>query len=165
MKGNIWGIILDHYKTFYNFRTKRISIIDYVIHLVIPFFCAFFLYKILNVSFTASLISLLITLLSIFAALLLNLLILVYTIKQKENDETPRNMLMKEVSSNISYGIIISIILLVLLIIIAFILEKQVCPSNLNIDILNLLTWFFLAQFFLVILMILKRVYIILMSK
>jgi hypothetical protein len=165
MKGNILGIIVDHYKTFYNFRTKKISIIDYMLHLLLPILCSFFLYEKLKVSFTSSLISLLITLLSIFAALLLNLLILIYTIKQKENDESARNKLMKEISSNISYGIIISIVLLILLIVLAFILDKQFCPNTICIDILNLLTWFFLTQFFLVILMILKRVYIVLMSK
>lgn len=166
MKISILKIIKDHYKTFYDFNTKRLSSIDYLIQLVLPIIGAFVLEIILQIELSKDLINMFITSLSIFAALLLNLLILMYTISKNDKDSKIKKELSKEITSNISYGIVLSIFLIIILVAMSIncLIIDQTVISILG-SISRLLIWFGMIQFITTMLMILKRVYTILQNN
>lgn len=165
MKISILGIIIDHYRTFYNFRSKRVSICDYVVQLGIPLAISMLLELIFDAKLSSGLINIIITSLSIFAALLLNLLILMYTVSRNLKDGEYKNTLFREITTNISYGILLSVILIVILISISIVFENDAWVfQNYFSLITRIVIWFGMIQFILTMLMILKRVYTVLNS-
>ena len=85
-KFSFYRIVKDHINTLYNDDTKKIDKLSIFIDLILPFLIAilfiYFRIIILQREFTVIL-----TAFSVFAALLLNLMILIYSIMNKERDK------------------------------------------------------------------------------
>lgn len=154
-------IIKDHFSTFKNDETGRKMISDYFLFFLVPsiiaiLICVFADPKVI----IKNLVDTLITSISIFAALLFNLLLLVFDLVQKINDvdskekNLQKREFLRQIYSNISYSIFISIISVILLL-----LFKSF--DNL-IWLQNLLCFFsftFIGNFVLTLIMILKRIH------
>lgn len=163
MKFSIGQIVGHHYKTFYNFRTKKVSILDYAVQVGAPLIAAIAINYILCLKINSSLVNIIITSLSIFAGLLLNLLVLIYGISQDHKDaDSHKKQLFSELNTNVSYGILVSVVLILLLIVLSIILDITGPATWLEIatGIIRTTVWFLLLQFIFTMLMILKRVYV-----
>lgn len=160
-KINIWLIISDHISTLRDFKSDRISVADILLFLVAPIVVAFLLVFGLHFSLDTNAINVLITSLSVFSALLFNLLLLIYDIIRKEKDDHGQSSLRREFLRQIYYNISFSILTAVLCIALLLLLfiEFNYPPIT---DTVNLFVDFLVINFILTMLMILKRVHILL---
>ena len=161
---NIWLIVFDHIKTMRNFATDKVSVEDVLLFLVTPIGGAVLLVFGMQFRLDAEAANALITSLSLFSALLFNLLLLIFDILRKENstrDGTPlRRQFLSQIYSNVSFGILIAVICIALLLLLFVDLEAAflVYALNLVVDML-------VINFILTMLMILKRVHILLRKE
>lgn len=164
-KINFIGLIRDHFATMRNDRTQKLSKTDIIEAYLLPIiFSAILLY--FKFTLAESILNYLITSFSIFVGLLINVLVLIYSISiddknmnpQKSNDLSSADTLIKEIFINISYSIIISSFCVVfsILCIIANDFQKPFITS---------IIIFLSINFFWTLLMILKRLHILMKFK
>ena len=161
-KVNIANIIRNHFATLKDNSTNRPRFWDYLLFLVVPFALSgvlLFFYGRLQ----SNLVNVLATSLSIFTALLFNLLLLVYDAVrktqdsngiQRENDR--RTRFLREVFSNISFAILVAIGAIIA-VLISILMKGCVVAEFVS----SAFTYFLVALFLLTLLMLLKRVHIL----
>lgn len=161
---NIWLIVLDHIKTMRNFETDKISIEDVLLFLVAPVGGAVLLVFRLQFRLDIDSTNALITSLSLFSALLFNLLLLIFDILRKEKDNRRNSPLrmqfLSQIYSNVSFGILVAVISIALLLLLFIRIDIL-----LVVDMLNLIIDVLVINFILTMLMILKRVHILLRQE
>ncbi len=159
---NIWLIVLDHFKTLRDFATNRVSMEDILLFLVTPVVGSLGLVFGLHFKLYTEALNALITSLSLFSALLFNLLLLIYDILRKEDPDDPslRRKFLSQIYSNISFGILNAVVSIALLLLLFIKLDLPWLVEVLNI-IINILV----INFILTMLMILKRVHILLRKE
>lgn len=156
-KIDLTKVILDHLETLRDMRGK-IVLSDIFVFFGIPVLVAAVIWF-SNVTFEDGFVNLLVTSLSIFAALLFNLLLLIYDIIRKpEVGRKIKTKFLKEIFSNISYSIMVSILTVILL----MILNYDIKAIN---GIIQVLVTFLAVNFILTLLMILKRVHFLLAKE
>lgn len=162
---NCYKIVVGHFNTLRSLgqESKRIYWQDFVLFILLPllisFVCTYY-----NLGFRNQL-SNLIAAISILGGFLFNLLAIIYNSMENLKKSSGENMIKKkytkEIHSNISYNILIAIFCIVCLLIYnveipnfiyCWIVERVVLFLN----------YFFLISFFLTLLMVLNRVYILL---
>jgi amino acid transporter len=156
-KVNIWLIVSDHVNTFRSYATSRIWPGDILLFLLAPAAAALFLVFGLQFRLDVPAINVLITSLSVFSALLFNLLLLIYDILRKERGDQDqskqRRQFLGQISSNISFSILVAVIA-----------SPWFCSSSrwifLLTDTPTTVIHFLVINFILTVLMILKRVHI-----
>jgi len=173
-KINIKKIIKNHFATFQDERTGGKDVIDYIIFiyspLLISILSALFFHNIGKFS------NVLITSLSIFTGLLFNLLLLTYDlIKRNENEKNNlaekelktkqdddlkiKGRLLNQIFNNISYSILIAIFALLILFL-------SLIWNNCYYQIvLSFIIYFLVINFFLTMLMVLKRTHNLLSTE
>ena len=160
-KINFFKIIQDHIHTLKDFDTKKYKLGDLILFFISPLVVGFLFIK-FNFRLDDDIANVLVTSLSIFAALLFNLLLLIYNIILKpDNSESGanfKNKFLKEIFSNISFCILISIFTIMLLIISFLDIQKLE-------TILTFLVYYFISLFILTLFMVLKRVHILLTKE
>ncbi|MBD2242654.1 hypothetical protein [Nostoc sp. FACHB-888] len=172
-KISIFSIIKDHIATLKSSQTGKIYYPDIILFFILPaIISAVMIY--LGVILNDGLVNALITSLSIFSALLFNLLLLVYDISGKNTDQNQttdqieikkiiqRRELLREIYVNVSFSILTSIITVVILL--TYFLKPRSCNFGMiNLCLLQLLLasiiYYFSVQFILTLFMILKRIY------
>jgi len=172
-KIDISYIVQDHISTLKNYQTNKISQNDIVLFYVAPLLFSIILVY-LQFKLNKELLTILVTSLSIFAALLFNLLLLVYDIFGKisnvindtDKDLSKKMQLLKEVYANISYCILIAIITIILLVFFALNIPQMFNMPQIEVvgSILTIIVFWLLIQFIFTLLMILKRVHELLMK-
>lgn len=165
-KFSISEILRDEFRTLNDFSTKKTSILDVFINLILPFFIAIFLVYLGRV-ITGGTIDSILTAFSVFAALLLNLMILVYTVVTRENSvEEDRKKdklklrLLRETYTNIQFAVLVSVFIIIVL------LLMQFMPTWNWLDLsFSIIVYYFVFVFVFTILMILKRTYVIMKGE
>ena len=154
-KISLTEIIKDHFKTLIDINTNRAGFDDYFSFLILPIlisslmtFCG------LNVNNNS--IETIVGSLSIFVGLLFNALVILLDIARKQESAEIKQIIVKEVTANISFAIIVSFIAIFIMLF-GFI---EGLSNYIKIGI-NLLSFFLLSEFALVFLMVLKRIYLI----
>jgi hypothetical protein len=175
-KISIANIIKDHISTLKNNKTRKTSYLDITLFFLIPLAISSFIVYV-GMSLNDALVNALITSLSIFSALLFNLLLLVYDISEKKSGlpeatdpvENKRRIktreLLREIYINISFSILVSIITVATLLI--YFLKTSNCTLfSINTCsfqwLLALVIYYLTIQFALNLFMILKRIYVLL---
>lgn len=165
-KLDVSRIVKDHVDTLRDNETNKRSAGDMFVFFGLPaLFSALILY-VFKTPVDRAISNILITSLSIFSALLLNLLMLIYDLVRKEEEETgpddnsPAARLLREIFSNISYSILVSVFCVAILLI-AYLEIKPV----IFLQIFSLVVYFLVLQFLLTMFMVLKRVHILLSLK
>ncbi len=163
-------IVTAHYKSLSNLNSRGTSFSDILLFIFIPLLISFGLVY-YGISIQKQ-IGNLITMMSILAGFLFNLLAIIHTslgkIKQriKENNEHRNSIKFKfatEIHANISYNILITLFLIIFLVIFAFNINfKCIVYNRIFINIFNFICIFLLSHFILNLLMILNRIYILL---
>jgi hypothetical protein len=162
-KFNIKSIIVDHFSSFRHSQTKRMIVGELVVYFSVPL--VFSLVLVLGLKFfvkgTTS--EVLITSLSIFSALLFNLLLLIYDLAIKKDDlkltdvkSKNRRTLLRETYNTIAFAIFESLI--TVLILLFTYLECPILEPVLKY-VLSIISFFLVGFFLLTMLMILKRVH------
>lgn len=191
-KINILSVFAEHISTLKKYGSDEYSRSDIIIFLVSPAILAFILLFACNIPLKGNLITILVTSFSIFAALLFNLLLLIYDIVSKHNKDggeisdktkkirelTLKEKLLKETYVNISFNITISVISIILLIALYFITETVsletykiniyslvLNPFQYLISLFSFAVYYFLIQFMLTLLMVIKRINILLSKE
>ena len=182
-KVNITKIVCDHLGTFKDYSTGRCRPFDYFLFFLVPLIVAV-VFVVVYGALPKSLIGVIVTSLSIFTALLLNLLLLAYNITQNSKspcDEHTRQMrekLFHEIFSNIAFSVLVALVIVVLVLCFGAMSNGASLPAiqmlsnifgNLYINILsNILSFaiYYLGTLFLLtLLMLLKRVYSLLSNE
>ncbi|RME12724.1 MAG: hypothetical protein D6816_00635 [Bacteroidetes bacterium] len=165
-KINIAQIIRDHLDTLRTYQGRRLIVQDVLFFYGIPVVLALGLVW-MGLSITSFLSTILITSLSIFAALLFNLLLLAYDIVQRPDKgrQKLKRRFLKEAYANISYCILISLISVLVLLafeILSPLLEKtgQAIFSACFEKAIFFIVYFLVIHFFLSLLMVLKRIHV-----
>jgi hypothetical protein len=166
MKVDVRRIIASHIATMRDFSTNRYSKPDLIIFYGAPIAAAvaaiYFGWR-----FDAGVLNSLLTAFSIFAGLLLNLLLLVFTFSVRDQQPSMvgriRGSLVKDLHDNIAYSILLSIVLVgVTMFEVARLgmktKQEAASTGSLSTGVIIFLS----ANFVLTLLMILKRIYIIL---
>ncbi len=161
-KINVSDIIKAHFATLYNHATKKMSVWDVTLFILLPGIAAIFLVC-AGIYITENAINVLITAFSIFAALLLNLLLLLFDIarKRQEGQNGLKFDLIKEIYSNISFAILLSMAVVVLLLLGELKLQQVIHLSSLHQvskNVANFIIYYLVIEFLLTMLMVLKRV-------
>lgn len=156
-KINVWKIIVDHISTLNDHKTKKILRSDILLFFVYPIVAAGLILWLCD-SMRPSLVSVLSTSLSIFAALLFNLLLLVYSAIRKDEqlNSKSRKEFLKEIYVNISFCILISVISIVLILVYSQIPNNQIAQYT-----FSFLIYYFVIVFVLTLLMVLKRIHVL----
>lgn len=161
-------IIRDHIKTLKIYNSGAIDKLSLIMNFGFPLILAFtFLY--FHSFLQSSIITVLITVLSIFIALLLNLLFLMYSIlsrrlrgdnevnaQQAKNEGTSENKirirLLKETYYNVQFSVLVCVYALIAIILYVLL------PKEIYLDlVLGFIVYYFLFVFITTLLMILKR--------
>ena len=166
-KVNVIKIVSDHFKTFRNYRTKRYRPSDFILFLGGPIGVASVLLFYFG-DLPQNLIGVVVTSLSVFTALLLNLLMAAYTVArnsmplQSEQKKQIRKQLLHEVFSNISFAVLVAVLTAVLVLCFGMI-DKE--AFSLLISALNFLIYFLGSLFLLTLFMLLNRIYSLLQNE
>lgn len=167
MKIDVGRIIVAHWNTLRDSRTSRYSLLDLLIFLGVPIAAAISA-PLYGWRFNADVLNALLTAYSIFAGLLLNLLLLVYTFSTQVNHPSGlarvRAQVVRELHDNLAYSILISIVLVVLCMAAIAYIKMEASRSATAPWVTGSIT-FLTLNFVLTLLMILKRIHVILDSE
>lgn len=150
-KIDISKIVENHFATLQNANSKKAAFDDYLTFLIVPlivtsvllYFKAFFSTDALNI---------VISTLSILVGLLFNVVVLIFDIIKRDSSNKIKNIVLKQILSNIAFTILISII--------AIIFTLLTFINNFYCKIIfNSILFFLLTNFGLTVLMILKRMF------
>lgn len=164
MKIAVRRIVSAHLSTLRDADSSQISPSDLALFFGVPLAAAC-AYAVVGWTFSADVLNALLTAFAIFAGLLLNLLLLVYTFSTQVNHPSAlaktRAELVKELHDNIAYSILLSVVLVAICIgAIAYI--KMFDPPKVTGRWLSGTIVFLTLNFLLTLLMIVKRIYIML---
>jgi|SRR5579863_3080260 len=167
MKIDVTRIIVAQIHTMKDNSTQRYSVIDLIVFYGLPVLlgaaAAYYGWK-----FNSDVLNALLAAFSIFAGLLLNLLILVYTFSSQAEHPPAlariRMTLIKELHDNIAYSILVSIVIVVVTMITVAYLKMHEKPPEAAFTgrWVTGIVIFLTMNFVLTLLMILKRIYIML---
>ena len=165
-KVNIAKIVRDHLGTFKDNSTGRYRLLDFLLFFLVPLIVAIGFVGILG-SLPKGLIGVIATSLSIFTALLLNLLLLAYNITRNSDSsdrrlQEMREELFHEVFSNIAFATLVSLVTIIFVLIFGTMGKHT---TRLAINIFSFLIYYLGTLFLLTLLMLLKRVYVLLSNE
>ena len=160
-KVNVFGIVLDHVGTWRDYSTGKYRPTDFLLFLGVPVAIAGVLVYFYG-NLRPNLITIVATSLSIFAALLFNLLLLVYDAMGKSegpngDSNKLRRRFLREVFSNISFAILVAIGAIVS--VLTLVLVN--CSSAAEY-VFSAIIYYLVSLFLLTLLMLLKRVHVLL---
>lgn len=165
-KIHVYDIIKGHFDTYQNDNTGKTSLIDYLSFILLPILISCYITFISDI--VLSKVDVLLTVFSIFTALLFNFLMLIIQIKEKVNsdeEDLVNNVDLEKYYKcvdqtyyNVSFAVLLSIIAIVLLWIISILPNEEI---TLILQITSAVTETVMIMFFFDLLMILKRVFAI----
>ena len=133
-KIHIFNIIKGHFSTYRNDNTGKVSLVDYLSFLFLPIIISYYITFISDI--VLSKVDVLLTVFSIFTALLFNFLMLIIQVKEKVSAE--KEELVDKVNLdkyykcvdqtyyNVSFAILLSIMAIILLWIISILPNKEI---------------------------------------
>jgi len=168
-KINVWPIIVNHVRTLRDHSTRKLSIGDMLLFFGLPLALSLVGLR-FKWNFSVNALNALLAAFSIFAGLLLNLLILVYTFS---TDSVQPNALAKlktefirQLHDNISFSVLISVSVVVVAL---FAVMRVKADGTINSDRIEIgltaVLVYLTAHFILTLLMILKRIHALLSEK
>jgi hypothetical protein len=166
-KINLSSVVKDHFSSLQNDATKKLSFLDVSIFLGIP--AILFVTSVWNCfKLSDGAVVAMLTAMSVFSGLLINVLVLIYTVAQNiakaserrtTSDIENEKRFLHEIFANITFAIIVSILQIL-------ILASTYLSGNERFQIYSTATTvFLLINFILTMLMVLKRLYLLLQSK
>jgi hypothetical protein len=159
MKFDITEVVIDHFSTLRDYRNGKISVQDITITLLAPLIVSILAIPFSGMTYHNQEGNIIIAL-SVFAALLFNLMILILD-KNKKASELEQSQL-NEIYYNISYCILVALFDIALLLLLSIINTSSIV---ILLCIIRFLSFFLLLNFFLTMLLILKRMHKVIKNK
>ena len=160
-KMSVRPIVRDHLATLHSYGSDGVSYSDIFVYFVIPSAIAGLL-TYLRPVLADSLVGVLATSLSIFAALLFNLILLIYDLTERRGDGaddwTLRQKLLLEIYSNVSFCILTAVWTLILLLIDYLSLSH----NRYFVGVLSFLVYWLVVIFLFTLFVVLKRIHVLL---
>lgn len=154
-------IIVDHVATLRDHGTGSISPFDIGIFIALPALAGLASY-IFERSMSDNVIAILVSSFSIFAGLLINVLVLIYTVSLRAREEFDEGALerdfLREIFANVSYEILVSIV------IVAFLSVLSLLKDNARVAVSSVIIALSI-NFVLTLLMVIKRLHILLRKR
>jgi hypothetical protein len=167
-KINVYRIVVDHIRTLKRLGSDSCSPADVFIFFVLPILLGALGYW-GGASFKSDVINVIVTAFSIFAALLFNLLLLIYSIIQKPTTGATsrplREQFLQEIYANISFTIFISLLTISVAVVGMFWAGSEQDRQTTIARISTAILIAFMLNFVLTLLMILKRVHLLLSKE
>lgn len=164
-KFSVNKIVTDHIKTLYINGTNKSDKVAIFINFILPFIIAI-LFTYFGIIIVSKEFTVILTAFSVFAALLLNLMILVFSIvnREKEKSDDKKDMekikLLKETYENIQFTVLVSVIIIVIILFMLFI------PFNINFElVLSFVIYYLVFTFIVTLFMVLKRTHAIMSNE
>jgi hypothetical protein len=155
-KINLTHAIKEHLKSLKNVNTGKFGFEDFFTFIFLPICFAGTLPFV--VPLNSGIVNVIITILSIFIGFLINVIVLIFGIIHKD-DHPNKIVTLKELIANITFAILISILT------IAF-CGIAVLIHNVKISlVLNFISIFMLSEFFVTLLMVVKRTYFLFFNE
>ena len=164
-KVNVAAIVRDHLATLRNHPSRAYRFSDFLLFFVLPLALGLGIVWI-NGPLPSNLIGVVVTSLSIFTGLLLNLLLLAYNVARNSTPPSGerivelRESLFQEIFSNIAFAVLVALVSVVCTLAIGI---MEGC--NLAKGALSFVVYYFGTMFLLTMLMLLKRVYMLLTNE
>lgn len=158
LKIDISSIIKDHFGTIVNSNDGKPSGWDWLIFMVSPIVIAYILLS-LCIYFSVTFVDIVVSGLSIFVGLLFNIIVILFDIVKTDKVKPDKKQVVREVVINISFCIILSLFAITT----AFMTQLE--WGNCFKYISNFITYFLVLEFFLTLLMVLKRMYYIFINE
>lgn len=159
MKFDITEVVIDHLSTLRSYRDDKISVLDITITFIAPLFISILAVPYSGMTYHSQEGNIIIAL-SVFAALLFNLMILILD-KNKNATDIEKDQL-NEIYYNISYCILVALFDISLLLLLSIINKSSILILLCAIRLLSL---FLLLNFFTTMLLILKRMHKVIKNK
>lgn len=159
MKFDITEVVIDHLSTLRDYRNGKISVMDITITFLAPLIVSILAVPFFGMTYHSQEGNIIIAL-SVFAALLFNLMILILD-KKKNTSDIEQDQL-NEIYYNISYSILVALFDIALLLLLSIINKSSILIVLCAIRLLSL---FLLLNFFLTMLLILKRMHKVIKNK
>ena len=150
-KINITKIIINHFATLQNANSKKACFDDYLTFLLIPLLFTSILFY-FKVYVTETAINVIISTLSILVGLLFNVVVLIFDIIKRDSANKIKNVVLKQILSNIAFTILLSIISILFTLL-------TLIENSISKIIFNSILFFLLFNFVITVLMILKRMF------
>ncbi|AZO35530.1 hypothetical protein EOA27_21940 [Mesorhizobium sp. M2A.F.Ca.ET.037.01.1.1] len=152
-------IVRDHFATLKDEGTDKVSVADYLVMLGAPIALALLAWA-LGFSIPDAYVGTLVSVFAIFAGLLFNVLVLIYSFADSSRgaNKELRDRLLRQSFSNISFTIVSSLV-------IVFLLTSLLFTCGITQRILETLATAIAINFFLSLLMVLKRIHVLLRDK
>jgi hypothetical protein len=154
-KINVIHIVAENHETLRSYETGKHSVLDILLFYIFPLSVGFVAWR-FGLDIDKDRANATIAAASIFAGLLINVLVLIYTVAQKAAESTEKT-LVRQFFSNVSYAILLSVITVVLLTTNLLLAKPFVWMSAVVVALC--------VQFCLVLLMSIKRLHALLKSK
>lgn len=159
-KANVWRVVHDHFATLKDHNTRKVRLWDIVFFFIIPLPLAFLLEQFRSLG-PGDAEGIIVTSLSVFAALLFNLLLLVYDLVSKADRDASNHRkkldLLNQLFANVSFSILTSILSIVSVMTLSLDLVGGLAQVALGVFAYYLIIVFMLTLF-----MVLKRAHILL---
>jgi len=164
-KLNVSRIVSEHFATLTDARTGLLSWGDVFEFFGLPALIAgaaiWF-----GVRFNYNVLSAILTAFSIFAGLLLNLLMLVFSFAEKAQNggilADTRRKLLRELHSNVSFSILVSVIVVIVAVVAVVRVNPTPSETRLTGATMTSLLTYLMSNFLMTVLMILKRMHVLL---
>jgi hypothetical protein len=164
-KVDVTDIIKDHFLTLLDSETQRISKRDVVFFFGGPLLAGAAGWYFFNLKFNYEGLSTILTASSIFAGLLLNLLVVLFSFADRPDSATSllqvRRQLIRELNTNISFSILISLCVVMVSLVAVFWVAGLPADQKFISAPATAVLIALLANFVLTLLMILKRMYVV----
>jgi hypothetical protein len=167
-KINVFRIVKDHFGTLRDYRTGEMSLSDVSLFIGAPLALGGLVWW-KHFNFDATVLNGMLAAFSIFAGLLLNLLVLVFSFAGNprfvgsDPATVTRRRLILEIHENLSFSILVAIAVAVLSL--AGLCEMKYAQSKDSNPIISVGTAILLGNFILTLLMVLKRIHILLSTE
>jgi hypothetical protein len=158
LKIDIFSIIKDHISTLKNANDGKATGWDKLIFLLSPIGLSISLLC-LKIYFSEGFVNIIVSGLSIFVGLLFNIIVILFDIVKTDKVKKEKKNLIREVVINISFCIVISLFAIITA------LTTQLCWGFYVQILSNFITYFLVLEFFITLLMVLKRMYFIFITE
>lgn len=152
-KINIMSIVAEHYSTFRDDGANEYSAADFVVMLVVPIVVSV-LASVYGVKIDDSNVGALISAFAIFAGLLFNVLVLIYSIKDKGDGDDLKSRLISQTFANVSFSVMLCLVGV-------FLMSALLFVDGVLQSLIEIVVYFLTLSFLLTMLMVLKRLHVL----
>jgi len=165
-KINLFSIVRAHFNTLRDVQTQRRSVADWLTFYAAPLVGAGLLMR-LHLRIDKDYVNIIVSMLSIFVGLLLNMIVVLFDIIRSERKRVHKVAVLEEVLANISFTIVLSIFTIGVVLLTQLNFGRPAWQPYIegSREVINFISFACLILFLLTLLMVVKRMYLLFMDE